>query len=352
MRVRAGFTMAELMVVISIIALLAAIIVPNFVGAQAQARILLCANHLKRIREATQTWAADMAQAAPGERNLWNLQRLTGNNPRQDEDEGAGWPAVVIRYTGNSNECLQCPDGGELPPGTPVESQIVIRTSPTSGTAVPFVGLMDGGGFKVLKLSQTQWDAGIAESARYEPVLYVPDSNPNVYWWGYDDGAIGSGDYDFQDLAIKVTKHDDGTATIHVVGETAGKPEIWSADLTKCYAKWDDFNAYYEKRGQANGVSVDFPLKIGGGSHYGMNGAKIDMRSPGKIQALDYLRSVADSTDHWDNPEWDRDGDEQPDFLRHRGRLNVLSTDGSVRLMYRDDVDPEDIEVERKLWQP
>ena len=43
----------------------------------------------------------------------------------------------------------------------------------------------------------------------------------------------------------------------------------------------------------------------------------------------------------------------RPDFLRHRGRLNVLFTDGSVKLKYREDVDPgEDVEIERKLWQP
>ncbi|MCD6303930.1 MAG: type II secretion system protein, partial [Planctomycetes bacterium] len=326
---RAGFTLAELMVVISIIALLVAIVVPQMATISAQARCLLCENNLKRIGQATQTWASDSTS--------WNLEPLAQE----------GWPGLVTKYT-HSKEVLRCPEGGELKEGRPVEDQIVIRISPTSNVAVPLVGLMDGGGFKVIKLSQTQWNSGIAECARFEPVPYVPDNNPNVYWWGFDDGAIGRGDYDFQDLAIRVTKHGDGTASIYVTGATAGHPEVWTADLTKCLAPWQQINRHYNK----SAPGATFKLDVGGASHYGMNVARLDMRRTGKIQALDYASATAYSTDDWDNPEWDEDQNGQPDFLRHRGRINVLFLGGSVKLMYRDDVDPADIEIERELWQP
>lgn len=331
MKAHRGFTLPELMVSICVLALLVAIIMPNFVGAHTQARILLCQNNLHQIRQATQVFAA--------ERTNWDLLPLATDG---------GWVAEVISRAGGSMEILKCPEGTDLHEGTPVESQIVIRTSPTSSTCIPFVGLMDGGGFKILKLSQTQYDAGIAESARYQPVPYVPDANPNLYWWGYDDGAIGSGDYDFQDLAIRITKHGDGTATVFCITETAGKPELWSPDLKTCYAPWDQTNKHLNKSLKG----IDFKLSIGGASHYGMNVAKIDMRSPGKIQALDYLNVTATGADKWDNPVWDDDADGRPDFLRHRGGLNVLYTDGGVRYKHREDVDPEDVQIERERWRP
>jgi prepilin-type N-terminal cleavage/methylation domain-containing protein/prepilin-type processing-associated H-X9-DG protein len=334
MRRSRAFTLAELMVVVCIIALLAAIVVPHFVGVHAQARTLLCTNNLKRISEATQTWATN--------HRSWNLEPIASG----------GWPGLVVSLTG-TKECLMCPEGGELSEGSPVEEQIVIRTSPTSNVGIPLVGLLEGGGFKVLKLSQTQYDSGIAECAKYEPVPYIPDKNPNVYWWGYDDGAVGSGDYDFQDMAIRVTKNGDGTATIHVVGETAGQPELWSPDLTKCYAAWDEFNGWQAAHGNGRGgTSKDFRLNVGGASHYGMNVAKLDMRMPGKLQAIDYLSATAYSIDHWDNPEWDKNEDGRPDFLRHRNRLNVLFMDGAVKTMSREQVDPVDLAVDRALWQP
>ncbi|MGB2823032.1 MAG: prepilin-type N-terminal cleavage/methylation domain-containing protein [Phycisphaerae bacterium] len=336
MNARKGFTLAELMVTLSIIALLTVIVVPSMTGVATTARIVLCQNHLKRIGEATQTWSASVATDTQGEAQPRSLSALAS----------AGWPALVMRYA--SFDCLKCPEGTKLQEGTPVEEQLVIRTSPTGPTVIPLVSMMEGGSYKVLKLSNTQWESGIAESARQEPVPYVPDGNPNVYWWGYDDGAFGSGDYDFQDCAVKVTKNGDGTATIYVRTETAGKPEVWDPQLTKCYASWDQTNVHHN----SSAPCVTFTIGVGGASHYGMNGAHLDMQKGGKIQAIDYLRTTAYSTDDWNEGQWDLDEDDRPDFLRHRGRLNVLYTDGTVRLKWREDVDPVDVETERELWQP
>jgi len=327
MRRDRAFTLAELITVIGVIALLAMVLMPHLQSSYGVARSRLCANNLRRICEACQTWATE------GEN--WRLNPLAES----------GWTSVVSRYA--SSTCLRCPEGGELSEGTPVEDQLVIRTSPTSNVGIPLVPLMEGGGFKVLKLSQTQWDSGIGESARYDPVPYEEDGNPNVYWWGYDDGAIGRGDYDFQDLAIKVTKKGDGTAEIYVISTTAGKPEVWDRDFSECFAKWQEINQHINR--SVKGVT--FTLNVGGGSHYGMNQARMDMRLGGKLMALDYQVTTAQSTDDWDNPEWDVDEDGRPDFLRHRGQLNIVTLDGSVTTRTRREVDPVDPEVERLLWQ-
>lgn len=328
MRRRFGFTMVELLTVICIIGLLAAMIFPSMSGALAAVRRYICANNLKRISDSTHCWST--------EGRTWRLHALVD----------AGWTGAVARYAGGS--FLNCPEGNKekRAEGKPVEGQIVIRVSPSSSVGIPLVPFTEGGSFKVLKLSNTQW-AAIGESKRVTPMPYVPDSNPNEYWWGYDDGAVGTGDYDFQDLAFHVTKNGDGTASVFATGATAGKPELWSVDLTKQYAAWDKINKYHNP----GAPGMTFKLDVGEGSDYGMNDADLDMRAGGKVAVMDYLFTAAHSTDDWDVPAWDTNKDGRPDFLRHAGRLNVLYTDGSVKLQDRREVDPVDVQVERSLWQ-
>jgi prepilin-type N-terminal cleavage/methylation domain-containing protein len=61
---KAGFTLVEIMIVVAIIALLAAIAIPNFVKARTLSQKSACIANLKQIDGAKATWAMELKKSS------------------------------------------------------------------------------------------------------------------------------------------------------------------------------------------------------------------------------------------------------------------------------------------------
>ena len=102
---KAGFTLVEIMIVVAIIGLLAAIAIPNFVKARATSQANACINNLRQIDAAANQWALEKGAT-------------TG--------QGVTYPDDLTPYIklNSSNKIPPCPAGGTY-------SLAVVGTNPT-----------------------------------------------------------------------------------------------------------------------------------------------------------------------------------------------------------------------------
>ena len=111
-----GFTLLEIMIIVSIIGTLAAIAIPNFVKARSTSQQNVCINNLRQIDSAAQTWALENRKKAT---DTYSLVVLT--------------PYVRLDASGN---VPGCPGGGTYTPGATVANPPTCSLSTESAAHV------------------------------------------------------------------------------------------------------------------------------------------------------------------------------------------------------------------------
>ncbi len=118
-----GFTLIELLIVVAIIAILAAILIPNFLRARAQSQFAASKGNLKNLATALESYFVDKASYPAGFNDLSQNQaylRAVPNDPCTNQQyiyTTTGTPPTDYRMSitfGASNPCYPLTTGGGL----------------------------------------------------------------------------------------------------------------------------------------------------------------------------------------------------------------------------------------------
>ncbi len=119
---RGGFTLVEIMIVVAIIGLLAAIAIPNFVKARASSQTNACINNLRQIDSAKQEWALENGKTSADIPAPSDLLPYVGRGSGSLANvfcplvlPGAPLGGYTVNAVGTAPECNQAPLVAEHP---------------------------------------------------------------------------------------------------------------------------------------------------------------------------------------------------------------------------------------------
>ena len=118
---KSGFTLVEIMIVVAIIGLLAAIAIPNFVKARTTAQQNACINNLRQIDGAKQQWAIEQKKAPTDTPPDTDVQAYLKNIPVCPSGGSALADSYSINSVSENPSCLLMGSDGTTPHQLPLQ---------------------------------------------------------------------------------------------------------------------------------------------------------------------------------------------------------------------------------------
>ena len=336
---RGGFTLAELLVVISVIIILVALLIPFLNGAREGGYVTLCQNNLEKISQALATSSSN----------------ASGRRPTD-----ASWVAAASAY--GSKEILICPKGSYRGGSSSVEITGDVKVIPAPPSS-KFNDLEDN---KIVWMFQERKCYSLPSS------VTVDITNPGQYNNNYasTSSTIAAGTavdchflhYDpvgsqsastggqvikFSDDIIGIICVD---ADLNASDSVLGNPETVYANGQgsrgfeggqEIVRLSDDRRSFLIDQYQSSfpGEDVRILTRPGGQASYGINSKVANvMAQSDQIYIVEYERTEVNI----DDPKWSA-------YIapRHYGKSNALMVSGSVRLLT-----PEEFDRDKGRWRP
>jgi prepilin-type N-terminal cleavage/methylation domain-containing protein len=109
---KSGFTLVEIMIVVAIIGLLAAIAIPNFVRARNTAQKNACINNLRQIDGAKQQWAIENRKVDTATPGTADVELYIKNNKYPTCPAGGTYTIAAV----NTDPTCNAPSGDHILP--------------------------------------------------------------------------------------------------------------------------------------------------------------------------------------------------------------------------------------------
>jgi len=341
---RRGFTLAEVLVVIAVIALLVAVLMPVLDSAFVYQRYVNCAHNLGQLGVAYGT--------------MYSSRRMNRETGIGSLD--SGWPKQFEPFVSGSQSVFWCPAAGGEGIMKKASLDAYYDEVYISGVYQGAMSLSESASIWVWRLSQTQFDVfknSPGHGQGYNYTGYKPDSNPNVYYYLLEDNAWkGGGDKDFWDIIFKIETDDINYKITCVVGVTGYLHNFYVLKGGVKNIIWADCRLFNGQTVQVKGTGV---------ASYGVNTVadQVPPGKGGKILIMDYDLITAAGSPYDETggragqlaKDWQPDPNKPsngPRFARHYRKADVLFTDGSVKLMTIPEIHPSVPKNCAQYWDP